>query len=802
MKLSYLLRKTLKVALTLFFIITVTATPVAYFAYHHFTKDLPNFRSIDEYNPPSVTSVYSQDGKLIAEFFEQRRYPVPLEEVPKTLQLAFLAAEDANFFEHPGIDLWSIARAIWNNYQKKSGVQGGSTITQQIVKNILLTPERTFSRKIKEAILSYRLEKRLSKEEILELYLNEIFFGNTAYGVKAAAKLYFHKELHELNLAECALLAGLVKAPSKYSPLVNLKAALSRQRYVLQQMESSRFATPDEVAKAKEFSLKFYAAMQSNIYQAPYYVREVRTAVLSKFPDLPLNTGGYSIYTPLDLEAYRLAKEALRFGIKEVDKRRGWRPSMIKGEVFKGDSFKEGEIYIGKVEALLPGKAKVKLGTLEVEVSLEPGWLRKQRDTNDRTSYKDPHTLLKLGDLLELSLESDFDPSKESKFKIDQTPQLEGAIVFLDPHNGKVLSVVGGYDYHRSQFNRATQMMRQPGSAFKPIVYLAAIDKFGFTPTTLVNDSPRTYRIGDQVWTPGNFDRKFMGQIPLFRALELSRNLVSADLVTRIGLDAPIEYARKLGIKSPMGKNLSLSLGSSEVTPLELTRAYGVFPAEGRLYDSNFIDRILDRNGREIFALPTPRENEATVINKDSAFIMSHMMKGIVLRGTATNLKDMEREVAGKTGTTNESRDAWFVGFLPDLVCGVWVGFDELKQGIGKKETGGRVAAPIFKRFLNSYLKLKEAKDYDALLKEYEKETDLLGIKLPSPPELSKSTFEVPSTVEAFFVDKATGQRIESKSGRAIVQYFSVNSEVPPNPSRDEAVEEQESISSYLELDL
>ena len=668
--------------------------------YFYVTRDLPRLDTVDDFSPAAVSSVFSSDGTLIAEFFEERRYPVKISDVPQFLRNAFVAAEDASFYSHPGIDVVSIARAMLKNISSGSMKQGGSTITQQVVKNLLLTSEKKFTRKIKEAILSYRLERRLSKDDILEIYLNQIFFGNRAYGIKAAVQNYFKKPLGEVTLAEAAMLAGLPKAPSRYSPLANYPEARKRQLYVLGQMVDAGFISSEAAKAAENETVAVYQAVESNFLAAPYFVSEVRRELQSRFKDINIDTDGLKITTTLDLRADKALQKGVKEGLITADKRQGWRlPQQLEGDVQatyleqfgsklpKLAELEEGEIYHAVVVEVSRAQSTLRFlvgadsggGVLNLKPN---AWYWNVKDKG-AVRYRNPFDALRVGSIIEVSKTID------GAWELAQSPGLEGAGVIIDPFTGRVLSLIGGYDYSRSQFNRVTQSYRQPGSAFKPILYLAAVDGFQYTPATLVLDAPRTFRVGEDYWAPGNFDKNFLGSIPLRMALERSRNLVSADIASRIGVDAIISYARKLGIESPLGRNLSISLGSSEVNLLELTKAYGVFPARGMVMTPTLISSIQDRKGNTIYDEQLDRlKRGVQAVRPSSAFIMANMMQGVIQSGTAQRLKAFGRPAGGKTGTSNDHMDAWFIGFSPNLLCGVWVGYD-LKIDMGKDETGG-----------------------------------------------------------------------------------------------------------------
>lgn len=818
-----MLKKLFWTGLLIFALILAAGSVYVTWGYYRITRDLPKLAKIQDYRPPAVSHVYAHDGTLIAEFYDEKRYPIKVADVPKTVINAFLAAEDANFYQHQGIDFTSVLRALYKNIVAGSARQGGSTITQQVVKNLLLTPERKLERKIKEAILSYRLEKRFSKDEILEIYFNQIYFGNSAYGLKAAAKLYFHKEVPELTLAEAAMLAGMPKAPSAYSPIKHMPQAKRRQRYVLGQMHRAGFITQEEMKAAQAEEIKAYSASAKNIFHAPYFVTEVRRILTEteRWKNLDIDRDGLQIYTSVDLKADEMAARALRRGLQEVDKRRGWRGPLknipqANKEVFLSHyplneeedeaEFNEDQIYPALVTEIVRGKsvARIDVGRISSAIDYKSAeWARKKIDSNNHAMWITPDQMLRVGDVIEVSVIPQQDikkgnefilPGVERRFKLDQTPDINGALALVDPFSGKVLTVQGGFDYAASKFNRATQGVRQPGSTFKPVIYLAAIDGFKYTPASIVYDEPRTFRVGNDFWTPGNFDGKFLGPITLRNALEKSRNLISAEILAGIGVDPIIQYARKLGITSPLGRNLSLSLGSSEVSLLEITRAYGVFAAKGVLFDSTFIERIVDRDGNEIFNNDLEKFNKAEqVINENSAFIMANLMKGVVESGTGYRIRELKRPAAGKTGTSNDQMDAWYVGYTPEWSCGVWVGFDE-KTKIGERETGGVVAAPIWLYFMKDFLDYRDEIKTARLEEEARKESERLGIQYSPPPPIEPVDFTVPAGVDAYWVDKATGVQAEPNAPGAIYEYFLKDTR--PN---SHSVLSQEGATSYLE---
>ncbi|MCI5064903.1 PBP1A family penicillin-binding protein [bacterium] len=781
--------------------------------YHYITRDLPKLDRVEDYRPSAVTQVFGRDGELIAEFFDadNRRYPASIDEIPHHVRNAFLAAEDAQFYSHPGIDIISIFRAAIKNLRAGSARQGGSTITQQVVKNLLLTSQKKLTRKLKEAILSYRLEQRLTKDEILQIYLNQIFFGNRSYGIQAAARAYFHKDVSDLSVAEGALLAGLPKAPSRYSPLANEKEAFRRQHYVLKQMVAAGFITEDEAEVARNRELTFYRSQANTLHEAPHYATEVRRRFERLLPNLPLDTGGYRIETAVDVPATRLAQAALNQGIEAVDRRRGWRGPLqhIAGaetteffDAFRTPPIEEWDLlrkYPALITAIEARRAKVLLpdGT-ESEFSLKEAlWANRFLDGKDRVKQIRLDRHLRVGDVVEVALkEGSIGKESPEKSKreliLSQTPQVQGALTLIEPSSGEVRVVIGGYDFRENQYNRVTQSFRQPGSAFKPVVYLTAVDKFGYTPASIVYDEKRTFKVGDQYWNPGNFDNSFLGPITLRTALEKSRNLVSADIISRIGVEWVINYARKLGIESSLGTNLSLSLGSSEVSPLEITRTYGVFANEGVLVPSVFILRVYDRNGQVLYSATDRQIEETTrVISEQSAFVMANLMKGVVERGTGWRIRELGRPAAGKTGTSNDLMDAWYVGYTPEWACGVWVGFD-VKKSLGKKETGGRVASPIWLNFMKGFLEQEEEEQYEALVTARKQEAEQLGIPYVEPPRPEPADFVPPEGVVGRWVNRLTGEPAEEGAPDAIFDYFVQGTE-------PQEVRQFEETTNYLE---
>ncbi|MCC6932525.1 MAG: PBP1A family penicillin-binding protein [Deltaproteobacteria bacterium] len=724
-----MLRKVAKIGFIIFsiFLLIVVALGglgVAYF-YIRITRDLPRIEKVSDYQPKAVSSIVADDGTLIAKAWEDFRLPVKFDEIPQAVKNAFLAAEDANFYKHPGIDLMSIMRAAYKNFRNKASKQGASTITQQIVKSLLLTREKTYERKLKEAILSYRIENALSKDEIFSIYLNEIFLGANAYGVKAAAWMHFRKELKDLSLGEIAFLAGLPPRPSYLASKSHRKDSEARRVYVLEQMRKNEMITDEQMQKALAEKVEAQAPDFQTIYAAPYYaqyvLQELDERLKSVNPTWTAgNPGGFTIHTEANVDAYDIAQLELRKGLRELDKRRGWRGTFTPEQHYSNfsedkwertDHLFAEEVYPAKVLEInaKTAMARVRIGEVMGVVNLKKAtWANRLRTPEDHIIASDLLRTIKPDSWIDVVLDSELekaqvfsDLKQEAKLKLDQTPDIEGAFILLDPLTGQVKVVVGGYSFDRSNFNRATQALRQPGSSFKPIIYTAAVEYLNYTPTTMVPDSPISLTAGNgELWSPQNYDREFLGPITIRTALQRSRNVVSVHLLQRIGIDRIISLARKFGISTPIGRDMSISLGTAEVKPIELASAYGVFAARGWLAERIVISKIVDRQGKVVYE---QQPKQVRVIPDDTAFIMANMMKGVVERGTATVVKKLGHPVAGKTGTTNEQMDAWFIGYTPEWVGAVWVGFDT-KKSIGDKETGGRVSAPIFLHFMEKFL--------------------------------------------------------------------------------------------------
>ncbi|MEE4359697.1 MAG: PBP1A family penicillin-binding protein [Desulfococcaceae bacterium] len=672
----------------------------------HYSEGLPQISTLKDYRPPGITRVFSDDKRLIAEFYKERRIVTPLTDIPQMLINAFVAAEDSRFFQHEGVDILSIIRAALKNMEAGTEVQGGSTITQQVCKSFLLTPEKSYERKIKEAILARRIDSAFTKEEILFLYLNHIYLGHGAYGVAAAADNYFGKTLSELNLAECAMLAGLPQAPGKYSPYLNMEKAVHRQKYVLNRMIAESYITQEEADAALKQPLEIKARKNIFIASVPYYTEHVRRYVLDKYGEDALYTGGLKIYTAVNIEMQAAARNAIDRGLRALDRRhsgyRGPEENLLPEEMEKHlrklaeeqAVLQKGEIAGAVVLETDSKNALVSLGAEKGNLKLSA--VRWNRGTAGKFSA---------GDRIWVKLKGKSDSLWD--LAIEQQPPAQAALICIESGSGMVKAMVGGRDFRNSQFNRAVQSRRQPGSAFKPVVYAAALDK-GYTPATEIIDNVFIYRDANMVWKPKNYDRKIYGPTLMRKALAKSRNLSTIQILDDIGIEYVIDYAYKLGIRSKLSPNLSIALGSSGVSLLELTNVYAVFANLGERVEPVFITKITDRDGN-VLETAAPRHEQ--VIEKTTAYLMTSLLESVVKEGTARNILALHRPAAGKTGTTNNLHDAWFVGFTPDYITGTWVGHDQ-ERSLGSKESGGRAASPIWLDFMKQIHKGLPVRDF------------------------------------------------------------------------------------------
>lgn len=705
--------------------IAVVGFAVAVYAAWLF-HDLPDASELAEYRPPTATRVYAGDGTLIGEFSDERRIYVPYEQMPTPLVQAFLAAEDRNFFQHGGIDVSGLGRAMLKNvFNAATGrrLEGGSTITQQVAKNVLLTSESSINRKLKEAILASRLEAALTKEQILELYLNEIFLGYRSYGVASAAYNYFGKSLNQLTVEEAAFLAALPKGPNNYHPKRRHDAAKARRDWVLGEMEQSRFITPAQLTAARAKPLTTNDAPQRAAYRdADFFVEEARRRALGIFGK-DINAGGYYMRTTLDASLQTAARQALMKGLENYDRRHGWRGPWGQTD------FAEGWQAAALKKTTPPERRAWQAAAVE-SVSGNNVRIRTARD--DRTGalvaedarWANANRQLKRGDLIFVE-----PTSSGGSYNLRQIPAVNGALVAIEPQTGRVLAMVGGYSYGVSSFNRATQAKRQPGSAFKPFVYASALEG-DFTPASIVQDAPISFPGGPNGtrWTPQNYSRQYYGPQTLRRGLELSRNVMTVRLANEVGMKKIVEDAEKWGVADDLPANLSVSLGAGEVTPLNLTAAYSAFVNGGRRVSPYLIELVQDRDGKTRYRgdkrdcrtctrgfdggesprLDAPGEQ---VMDPITAYQISTMLEGVVQRGTAASARGLGRWVGGKTGTTNEYRSAWFVGVTTDIVVGVFIGFDD-NRPLGSGETGSATPVPIFIDFMQQALKERPARPF------------------------------------------------------------------------------------------
>ena len=724
--------------------------------YFYFAKDLPNISSLNDYRPPIITSVYSDDNRKIAEFYKQQRIVIELSEMPDYLIQAFVAAEDARFYQHKGIDLHSIFRAFLKNLKAGAIVQGGSTITQQVTKSFLLTPERSYQRKIKEAILAYRIDKKFTKDQILFLYLNQIYLGNGAYGVEAAAQNYYGKPAKTMSLSECAMLAGLPQAPSRYSPFRYPDRAKKRQIYVLRRMAAERYISDHDATAAINTTLDIRPRKNWFRENVPCYTEHIRQALVEMFGREKVYNEGLEVYTCVNIELQKMARAAIQKGLVDLDKRQGYRGPLEHLQPGQMEAFSQSlEEQLRKTplqkEMMTKGVViqvndhadlvTVRVGNKRGVIALKDmKWARKPDPTVDyfETTVRNPSEVLRVGDVIYVRVIKKEKGQLTWVFALEQIPKVESALLSIEAETGAVKAMVGGLDFDISQFNRAIQSRRQPGSAFKPIIYAAALDR-GFTPASVIVDSPIIFEDAehDFTWKPKNYDKKFHG-FTLFReGLIKSRNVITVKILRDIGIDYIIKYSRNLGITAKLDRDLSLSLGSSGLSLLELVNAYSVFANQGKLIDPCFIKKVVDRDGNVLMAYNLEPKQ---VIEDSTAYIITHLMGEVVKYGTGWRIKALKRPVAGKTGTTNNLNDAWFVGYTPRYITGVWVGFDH-EQSLGKKETGSRAASPIWLDFMKQALEDQPVRVFkvpdSVVFAKIDTDTGLLPI-----PESQNTIFE------------------------------------------------------------
>jgi penicillin-binding protein 1A len=716
------LKKVVKAAVVLFILACVLVAGAGATLWMVWSSNLPYIGSLREYYPPTITEVYSEEGEVIGRFWEEKRIVVPLDRLPKHLIQAFIAAEDARFYGHEGVDILSILRALINNALAGRIEQGGSTITQQVAKSLLLKDtEKTYRRKVREATLSLQIEKEFSKQRILFLYLNQIYLGQGAYGVEAAARTYFDKSASELNLAESAMLAGLTQAPSRYSLVLHFDRAKARQRYVLERMREENYITPAQEKEALAEPIQVTRKAESSFEKAPYFTEYVRRGIETKYGREALYREGLKIYTTLNLSMQRSAQAAVEKGLLELDKREGYRGPLrgLKPEETETGQrtvlpeAKEGTLRAGATVQALIEKVDDQKKETRVRVGSQTGVLpfseMKWAKKAGMVTLRSPREVLKEGDLILVSLKEAGTPPFDWTCSLEQVPEVQGALFAMEAQTGRVRAMVGGRDFATSQFNRAVQAKRQPGSAFKPIIYAAALD-WGMTPSTIILDAPYLSSVNpdEEIWRPKNFKETFFGPTLFRTALVQSRNVITVKILKQIGVPYVISYAKRMGIDSELSADLSLALGSSGLSLAELTRAYAAFANGGSLVDPVFIHRVVDRHGN-ILEENAPARKQ--VISSETAYVMTDLLKAVISEGTGWRSKTLKKPAAGKTGTTNDLRDAWFVGYTPYLVTGVWVGYDDRKS-MNQGETGSRAANPVWLYFMAEAVKNRPSEDF------------------------------------------------------------------------------------------
>ena len=717
------MKKCIKIGLFLILFITFLIASTGIALWYIWSSNLPYIGSLKNYNPPIITKVFADDGQIIGKFSDEKRVLVPLDKIATHTINAFTAVEDARFFQHKGIDFLGIMRAFFKNIKARRIEQGGSTITQQVTKSLLLkNPARTYKRKVREVLLSLQIEKEFSKNKILYLYLNQIYMGHGLYGIEAASEVYFGKDTRELNIAESALLAGLAQAPSRDDPIKHFNRAKLRQKYVLERMKDEGFINDKQFQEALTTKLTIKSEKERYYKKAPYFLEHIRQRIEKKYGRHLLYKGGLKVYTTVNLKMHEAAKKAIKKGLYELDRREGFRiptrrfifsgeetlnepkpetvsknpleiGTITQGTVIKVDSInKETLVQIEDKKGILP------LSAMKWARMVDP------EKAYFESKLQDPADVLTPGDIITVKIIKKSKDFPELTLSLEQAPEAQAALLCLEAKTGYVKAMVGGLDFSKSQFNRATQARRQPGSAFKPIIYAAALDN-GLTPSSIIIDAPFISPIGEEekLWKPKNYKEKFYGPTPFRTGLIKSRNIMTIKILKKTGVKHTIDYARRMGIDSLLNPDLSLALGSSGVSLVELTKTYSVFANGGMLVKPIYITKIIDRNGK-ILEENQPSFSES--ISQETAYVMTDLLKAVVTEGTGWRAKALSRPVAGKTGTTNDLRDAWYIGFDPTLVTGVWVGYDDSRQ-MGKGETGSRVACPIWLYFMREVLKGK-----------------------------------------------------------------------------------------------
>ena len=725
-----------------------------------YSNKLPDYKFLKNYKPPVSSKLYAGNGELVIDFSSEKRIFIPFNSIPKKVIQSFLAAEDKNFFKHPGVDAKGVLRAVYNNFFNiisSKRLEGASTITQQVAKNFLLTNEISLDRKIKEAILAFRIERALSKERILELYLNQIYLGEGSYGIASASLKYYDKPINDLSYTEAALLAALPKAPSKYNPYKNKKLAKFRRDLVLKNLYENQFINKFQYNEFVNTNIKLNKRKRIFLEDSRYYVEDVRKKIVEMFGFDKVYKQGFNIKTPINLELQKIATDSLRYGLIEYDRRKGWRGPLANlsknQEWYKSINKFKIEKSIGWKIAIVKEVAKfyIKIQTEDKKIGKinyeHASWIKNDLDET-----------FKIGDIIYVKeLDDQF-------YSLQQLPLVNGGIVVLDPFTGRLKAMSGGFSFKKSEFNRASQALRQPGSAFKPFIYALALEN-KFRPSTLILDAPIVLEQGEdlKMWKPENYGKKFYGLSTLRTGIEKSRNLMTVRIAQDLGLKKITELTQKLKIYDNPEKLLSISLGSAETTLLKLSSAYASFVNGGKLVEPIMIDRIQDSQGKTIFNTETRLcsncdsisyktkkipliENEfVQVFSPETSYQITSMLEGVIQRGTGKKLKRLNLDIAGKTGTTNNNTDTWFIGYTSNLVIGVYIGFDDPKS-LGKYETGAKTAMPVFEKFVKGAINKKNARP-----------------------------FKVSKNIKMMVVDAKTGEKANYGSTDTIIEAFKVN---------------------------
>ncbi len=722
-----------------------------------YSNKLPDYKYLKSYKPPVSSKLYSGEGVLVSDFSTEKRIFVPFDSIPSTVINAFLSVEDKNFFQHPGVDAKGVIRAFKNNLYNllnEKRLEGASTITQQVAKNFLLSNEVSIDRKIKEAILAFRIERALTKERILELYLNQIYLGEGSYGIASASLRYFDKSINELNYAEAALLAALPKAPSKYNPYKNKELATYRRNLAVNNLFENSYINEAQYNEIISSEIKLRKRKRIYLEDSRYFVEEVRKKVINNYGFEKVYKQGFNIKTPIDLNLQNIATKALREGLEKYDKRRGWRGSLLNKKV--NNEWRKGleKFYLEKSIGWEIAIVK-RIDKFEAVIETKENKVGIISHENINWTRKNLNQIFKIGDIIYVK------KINQGNYSLKQVPLANGGIVAMDPFSGRVLAMSGGFSFKKSEFNRTTQALRQPGSAFKPFIYALALEN-NFTPSTLILDAPIVLDQGTdlKMWKPENYGKKFYGSSTLRTGVEKSRNLMTVRVAQELGIEKIISFSKKLKIYEDPEELMSISLGSEETTLLKITTAYCSFVNGGKLVDPILIDRIQDSEGNTIFKnekrvcdncdkisfngskIPNIKNNFIKIFSPQTAYQMTSILEGVIKRGTGKGLRDLNLQIAGKTGTTNKNTDAWFIGFTSNLVVGVYVGHDNPKS-LGKIETGSKAAMPIFKEFIKNSVNNYEARP-----------------------------FKVAKGIKMMVVDSVTGEKADFGSKKTIIESF------------------------------